>query len=359
LALVARSARAHDEAWSTSDVVIDDSGVRWSVDVGLAGLGKLIDLGAPVVGGEVQGFDEAALLRHGAGICAAIAGGMSVSLGTAVVVPKCGTPVPKYETGPGGGQHLVRVVQPLQFAAAGAFTEVKARVGFFSQLTNSHRAVIKVRWAGELLQTTRLGPSELVLEKGRLAPGRVASLLAFVQWGIHHILIGYDHIAFLLALLLVVHNLRALITIVTAFTVAHSLTILLAALRVVTLPPALTEMAIAGSIVYVAIENLVRARRRPSGEARRWPLVFAFGLVHGLGFAEVLRERLAEASGGVVASVIAFNVGVELGQLVVVAVAFPALRWLRARYGERRVVVAGSAPILVLGAYWLLTRMAG
>jgi hypothetical protein len=103
----------------------------------------------------------------------------------------------------------------------------------------------------------------------------------------------------------------------------------------------------------------VRAGRRSSSPARRWPLVFAFGLVHGLGFAQVLRDRLAEAPAGIALSVVAFNVGVELGQLAIVALAFPLLELLRRRVGQAQLVRAGSLPILLLGLYWLVVRMAG
>jgi hypothetical protein len=367
VALVPARALAHDEAFSTSDVVIDnDRSVTWTVDVGLAGLAKVVDLGADVVGGEVRGFDQAGLAARRPAICAAIGAGLTVTIAGTQVAPVCGTAVPRYETGLDGQPHFVRLAQPLVFTAAAPFAEVRAKVAFFSDLTSSHRAVVKVRWGGQLMQTTRLGVSELVLTKGQLAPGRWSSLVGFVGWGIHHILVGYDHIAFLLGLLLVLPGLRPLITVITAFTVAHSLTILLAAFRIISLPTALTETLIAASIVYVAIENLVRAGpqrggagRGGAGPRRRWPLVFAFGLVHGLGFAEVLRERLAEAPAGIAASVVAFNLGVELGQLAIVAVAFPLLTLLRQRLGDRPLVRAGSLPILLLGLYWLATRLSG
>ena len=186
----------------------------------------------------------------------------------------------------------------------------------------------------------------------------------FLRWGAHHIFIGYDHIAFLLALLLAVSQLRSLLLIITSFTVAHSLTILLAALDVVRMPVRLTEALIAASIVWVALENLaLGARPRP----RRWPLTFGFGLIHGLGFAEVLRDRLAEAPGGILLPVIAFNLGVEVGQAVVVAVAFPLLLWLRRGAGgllpqpprvrEDRILRLGSIPIALLGMLWLVQRL--
>jgi hypothetical protein len=86
-------------------------------------------------------------------------------------------------------------------------------------------------------------------------------------------------------------------------------------------------------------------------------LAFVFGLVHGLGFAEVLRDRLAETPGGIIAPVLAFNLGVELGQLAIVVLAFPLLLWLRRRLGERRVLRWGSTAILALGLFWLGSRL--
>ena len=227
-------------------------------------------------------------------------------------------------------------------------------MGFFSDLTSAHRAVLRIRWDGEQQQLTRLGVVEVRFEKGRIEPSPARVALDFVAWGAHHIFIGFDHIAFLLALLLAVARIRQLLFIVTAFTVAHSLTILLAAFELVRLPPAITEALIAASIVYVAVENLLFTRRPPGGRA---VLAFVFGLVHGLGFAEVLRDRLDEIGGTIVAPVLAFNLGVELGQLVIVAVAFPLLLRLRARFGERPVLRAGSIGILVLGLVWLVQRL--
>jgi hypothetical protein len=201
----------------------------------------------------------------------------------------------------------------------------------------------------------------------------------FLAWGVHHILVGYDHIAFLLALLLAVGRVRQLVVIVTAFTLAHSATILLAAMELVRLPSAITEALIAAALVYVAAENLVpqggtlKGSRTPRVEAPaakppaphaisraprgRAVLAFGFGMVHGLGFAEVLRDRLAETPGGIIAPVLAFNLGVELGQLAIVVLAFPLLLWLRRRLGERRVLRWGSTAILALGLFWLGSRL--
>jgi hypothetical protein len=173
----------------------------------------------------------------------------------------------------------------------------------------------------------------------------------------HHILIGYDHIAFLLALLIGAQRMGEMVRVVTSFTVAHSLTLLLAALDKIRLAPAVTESLIALSIVYVAAENYFLKDGR-----HRWVLTFAFGLVHGLGFSSVLRERLQDIE-SIALPVLSFNVGVELGQIAILLVAFPVLTLIRKGPDEessarrRRLLVRiGSAPIGLLGLAWFVDR---
>jgi hypothetical protein len=260
---------------------------------------------------------------------------------------------PRYEAGA-----LTRVVVELRYRAGRPIEVLKARVAFFEELTRQHRAVIAVWWGEGVRQLVRLGPAELELRREAFAPGRLSVMREFVVWGAEHIFIGYDHIAFLLALLLVAMRWAELFKIVTAFTVAHSLTLLLSALDVLRVPSQLTEVLIAASIVYVAAENLWLVRRG-RGPRHRWGLTFAFGLVHGLGFASVLRERLASLSGRVILPVVSFNLGVELGQLLIVAAAFPLLLALRRSANPKLIVRMGSVPILLLGLFWLVQRLGG
>lgn len=180
----------------------------------------------------------------------------------------------------------------------------------------------------------------------------------FLVLGMEHIFTGYDHIAFLLALLLVAARyglrggLRYTFGIVTAFTVAHSLTLTAAGLNLVRLPGRVVEPAIAFSIAYVAAENLLVEEPR-----HRWLLTFGFGLVHGFGFASVLQE-LGLPSSAVIPSLFSFNLGVELGQLCVVLVAAPLLLWLVPRRGAaapvRRI---GSLVLLALSSLWFFERI--
>jgi hydrogenase/urease accessory protein HupE len=359
-------ARAHDESVSASDIVIDDRQVLWKVDVGLAGLAKVVDFGRPASAGEVVLVEEGEIAARKEAIAAYLGRGLQLFIDGQLVPASVVGLRPLRETlEPGGPPRITRVSLELRFASPRPAEVVRARIGLFSDLTSSHRAVLKVRWADETIQLARLGVSEVLLERGRLDPGRWTIAWDFLRWGAHHIFIGYDHIAFLIALLLAVGRLRSLLLIITSFTVAHSLTILLAALDVVRMPTRVTEALIAASIVWVALENVVLGMRpRP----RRWALTFAFGLIHGLGFAEILRDRLAEAPGGVLLPVIAFNLGVELGQAVLVAAAFPLLIWLRrgaggllapeaARTRQERILRLGSIPIALLGLVWLTQRL--
>jgi hypothetical protein len=188
-----------------------------------------------------------------------------------------------------------------------------------------------------------------------LAAPASLGLVDYLGKGIEHIYSGYDHIAFLVGLLLVAAVGRGLrqaipytVKIVTAFTLAHSCTLILAALDVVSLPSRLVESAIAASIVYVAVENVVLGEPR----RRAW-LAFGFGLVHGLGFAAMLRPILP--STGVVVPLLAFNLGVEIGQVSIVVAVLPIVHVVARR--RRWVVVAGSVVVGLLGALWLVERV--
>jgi hydrogenase/urease accessory protein HupE len=184
--------------------------------------------------------------------------------------------------------------------------------------------------------------------------GALAVIRKFLPAGIHHILIGPDHLLFLVGLLLLGGSLRQLATIVTAFTVAHSITLSLAALNIVSPPARLIEPAIALSIVYVGADNLLIKGGR---DVRAW-IAFAFGFIHGFGFASVLREMdlPARALGW---SLFSFNVGVEIGQLLVVTVvatAFAALR-SRSESAGRHLAFAGSVVVMGAGAFWFIQRV--
>jgi hydrogenase/urease accessory protein HupE len=167
---------------------------------------------------------------------------------------------------------------------------------------------------------------------------------SFFPLGIEHILTGYDHLVFLLALILRGGNIWSLLKIITAFTVAHSITLALAALNIIVLPERLIEATIALSIAYVAAENLFLKH----AVSHRWAVSFLFGLVHGFGFSNVLRE-LGLPKEGLAWSLLNFNLGVETGQAIAVLITVPALFWLRRFRWEPKVVIAVSAVVLIAG----------
>ena len=186
------------------------------------------------------------------------------------------------------------------------------------------------------------------------AQGVLAVMKTFIGSGIHHILIGPDHILFLVGLLLTGGSLGALIKIVTAFTLGHSVTLSLAALNLVTPPATIIEPAIALSIVFVGADNLVRGDGR---DLRAW-VALVFGLVHGFGFANVLRE-FGLPSEALKWSLFSFNVGVEIGQLAIVLVVASALAAIRRRSHVlgSRVAFAGSIVVIAAGTYWFIQRV--
>jgi hypothetical protein len=174
---------------------------------------------------------------------------------------------------------------------------------------------------------------------------------SFFPLGIEHILTGYDHLLFLIALMLRGGGVWSLLKIITAFTVAHSITLALAALDVVVLPGALVESVIALSIAYVALENLLPRY----AASRRWAVSFLFGLAHGFGFSSVLRE-IGLPKENLLLSLLNFNLGVEVGQLTIVLLAVPILMRLRNRAWEPRVVMAISGAIFVAGLVLFVER---
>ncbi len=178
---------------------------------------------------------------------------------------------------------------------------------------------------------------------------------AFLWLGVEHIWTGYDHLLFLFALLLVCRSFRSIVWIVTSFTLAHSLTLALATLDLVYLPARVIEPLIAATIVFVGVENLVSRGGEPKG---RWALTFGFGLIHGFGFASVLRDLGVGAGGlGIAMPLFTFNFGVELGQIAIAGAVLPVI-W-RLRKNEAflaRGVPALSAMISLMGLYWLLER---
>ena len=194
-------------------------------------------------------------------------------------------------------------------------------------------------------------------------PGRVTldplwyqATFRFVELGFSHILDGIDHLLFLLCLVIPFRRLRALIALVTAFTVAHSITLIASVLELAPdtlwFPP-LVETLIAVSIVYMAIENIVGSELH-----RRWMITFGFGLIHGFGFSFALRETLQFGGTHLMTSLLAFNVGVELGQFLVLILLIPVLEFLyRYVFKERLGTILLSVVVAHTGWHWMIERL--
>ncbi|MEX2045390.1 MAG: HupE/UreJ family protein [Opitutus sp.] len=178
----------------------------------------------------------------------------------------------------------------------------------------------------------------------------------FVRRGVGQFWAGLDHLLFLLALLLVCRSFRSGVVVVASLMVAHSLTLAVATLGWASLPPRVAEPLIAASIVYVCCENLWRAGAEPPW---RWVVILTFGLAHGFGFANVLRDLgVAGHEGGVVTPLLAFNLGIEIGQVVIAAMALPIIWQLqKEKHFARRWMPVLSALFGAAGLYWLLGRI--
>jgi hydrogenase/urease accessory protein HupE len=233
-----------------------------------------------------------------------------------------------------------------------------------AELSAGHTHLARVTAGGQTVE--RVARASVPTFEVEARPSVLHQAGRFFRLGVEHIFSGYDHLAFLLGLLLLGGTLSQLAAIVSSFTVAHSVTLALSALGLVALPPSLVEPAIAASVVAVAVENLWALRRRSDSATRvqqaigrRWRLTFAFGLVHGFGFAGVLRE-LELPRAALAAGLVSFNVGVECGQLVLLLVAVPLLRAL----GRRTAIQSSGRPALswsiaALGLVWFGQRVAG
>jgi hypothetical protein len=218
--------------------------------------------------------------------------------------------------------------------------------------------ILRQQGAGDAAYAALLAPGEASVaiprDAAALEEDAWTSVKRYVVQGFEHILPkGVDHILFVLGLFFCSAAFSALLWQVSAFTVAHTVTLALATFGVVTISPSIVEPLIALSIAYVALENIVFTRMSPWRPA----VVFGFGLLHGLGFASVLGD-LGLSPGHAALSLISFNVGVELGQLAVIAAAFLLVGWFRHKPWYRaRIAIPVSALIGVIGLYWFFERI--
>jgi hydrogenase/urease accessory protein HupE len=250
----------------------------------------------------------------------------------------------------------------LHFARRTGYGALRVSSGIIDELPFGHRQLITVcttdrQTLGERLISAR--ENELAIEIGsalRSPPTSQGRFAEFFLLGVRHILTGYDHLLFLAGILIVCSSFGAATRIITCFTIAHSITLGLATFNVLAIPSRVVEPMIAASIVYVGVENLWSRGRL------RWRevLTFGFGLVHGLGFASVLREMgIGTSNAGVAVPLFSFNVGVEAGQLLVAGCVLPIAWKLKSAERFPRVAVPVlSSVIACAGAYWFVERIA-
>jgi hypothetical protein len=241
---------------------------------------------------------------------------------------------------------------------------LRIRSTLFAHLPPQHITFISVHdLDGKSLGNKMLNANENAIELAVPASGagggsgepRATTFWGFLLLGVKHIWTGYDHLLFLSALLIVCPNFRSAIQVVTCFTVAHSLTLAFATVNLVWVSSRVVEPAIAASIIYVGVENFLR----PEGPQGRWLITFLFGLVHGLGFASVLRDLgVSSSTTGITLPLVGFNLGVETGQLVVACLLLPLIWKLRSwePFLKRGVAVC-SAVVAAAGCYWLAQRI--
>jgi tetrahydromethanopterin S-methyltransferase subunit B len=250
--------------------------------------------------------------------------------------------------------------------AGDGYQSIDVDYSLFFDLDPTHRGLLRVDRAGEAV-TGVLSPDQPRLEVRADGRSRLEQLADYLREGVWHIWIGFDHILFLVSLLLPsVYVFRGgrwapagrfgdafwdVFKVATAFTVAHSITLSLAALSVIALPSRLVESVIALSVLLAALNNLW-----PVVRGRRWLVAFGFGLIHGFGFASVLAD-LGLPRDALLLALVGFNLGVEAGQLAIVAAFLPLAYALRASLAYRRVVlVGGSAAIALVASLWMIER---
>ena len=340
LIVAPRTATAHPAPFSYIDVMLGDDGITGTVVVHVYDAAHDLN-----VTPQERLFDPTFLDTQRVRLGALFSPRMNLRADGRLLVPEWIGIEPLPE------QQAVRLRYRMKVARPGSVTLQPAMFPY----DPIHQTFVNVYEDRELRQQfvfSASGPSRTYY--AGTTQGALAVMRTFIPSGIEHILIGPDHILFLIGLLLLGGGWSALVRIVTAFTLGHSITLSLAALEIVSPPARIVEPAIALSIVFVGADNLVRGSGR---DVRAW-IALVFGLVHGFGFANVLREfgLPREALGW---SLFSFNFGVEIGQLAVVVLVASILAAIR-RHSDvagARVAIAGSVVVIAAGTYWFVQRV--
>lgn len=248
----------------------------------------------------------------------------------------------------------------------GSLETLQVRYSLFFDIDPQHKGLLRLEYQGSSSAAV-FSPDKAAQQFALSKPSRLSQFLDYGREGVWHIWIGFDHILFLLSLLLPAVVFRkertwqaveafkpaffSVLKIVTAFTVAHSITLSLATLGIVSLPSRLVESTIAASVVIAALNNVF-----PLFRERRWAMAFAFGLIHGFGFASVLSD-LGLPKDTLILALVGFNLGVEAGQLAIVSVFLPVAFAIRhTKFYRRIVLIGGSLLIAAIALVWFVER---
>ena len=342
---------AHDPVIVDAEVVVDDAG-RVAVTTRIRQNALLAALGSPRARFRDRGELERALPQVDALFAATLH------------LAADGAPLPLHDVAAAGAGLGDPLALTLRGQAPAGLRHLTLEFALGARLPGATTVIVgaTLTWHGQPQPAKAAGSDGTVAWElagdAAPAPARTgwAELPSFVRMGFLHIVPeGIDHILFVLGLFLLSPGLRPLLVQITAFTIAHSLTLGLTMAGVVELPARIVEPLIALSIVAVAVENLFTRGLHPW----RWAVVFAFGLVHGLGFAGALRE-LHLPPGGILVPLLGFNLGVEAGQLTVVALAALAtVAWWRRAWYPRYVIIPASGLIAAIGLFWAVQRGLG
>jgi hydrogenase/urease accessory protein HupE len=349
LSVLALDAQAHDPGLSRLAVQLREDKVEVALTLALADAGRIVDLDRDR-DGEIsnQELTEAAAA-------------MQKIAGQAVEIKLDGQSVDPTDVRCGFHERDNATVE-LTFPAK-PFKKFELRSKWLVRMPPGHRqffSLQKINGTVEIERLLDLNSDSVVFEPAPsdLQPPpavRVNSFADFLVMGVKHIWTGYDHLLFLFGLLIVTRNFSSSVKIITCFTIAHSITLAVATLSLVQISSRFVEPMIAASIVYVGIENLFRGDD-PKG---RWLLTFAFGLIHGFGFASVLRELgVGENGSGIAVPLVSFNLGVELGQIAIAAMVLPMIWKLRTRpqFVQQWVPIC-SVLVALLGSFWFVQRV--
>lgn len=344
-----RTAHAHANSTSWIDLVGDGRTVTARVRIAALDLNEAV--GAPP--GAVLSADDARRLAPNA------LPYLRARLGVSNAGARCEPDAGDTAVHPRDDRYELHAT--LRFTCPRSLDALAVNYGLFFDVDPRHRGIATVRAFGRTASYAFTDRNRSVRMSSERSTAR--QLASYVELGAEHIALGYDHLAFLAGLLLALGEremreaLRGALRLVTSFTAAHSLTLVGAALGWFTAPASLVEPAIAASIAWIAVENLSRSAHR-----HRAVVTFAFGLVHGFGFADVLAEQGLPAR-ATAASLLAFNGGVELGQLAFMAVAAPlvaGLVWAAGRDRYRaRVLRPASLVLAAFAMLWFVERVTG